>query len=78
MSYDDFLAGRGRIWGGKKKLGIRHVTPAILDWYRAAPGRAIGLGVAPAGWGISYLPVEDIPVDWWDGVRRPKWAQPKK
>ena len=75
LSYADFLAGRGKIWGGKKQLGIQHVTPAVLDWYRAAPGRAIALQVAPAGWAISYLPVEDIPEDWWDGFCRPKWAQ---
>jgi hypothetical protein len=75
LSYADFLAGRGKIWGGKKQLGILHVTQAVLDWYRAAPGRAIGLHVAPAGWATSYLPVEDIPEDWWNGIRRPKWVQ---
>jgi hypothetical protein len=71
----DFVARRGRIWGRGKQLGIRHVTTAVLDWYRAAPARTIGLHVAPAGWAMSYLPVEDIPEDWWEGFRRPKWAQ---
>lgn len=71
----DFFAKRGQIWGRGKQLSIRHVTSKVLDWYRAAPARTIDLHVAPAGWAMSYLPVEDIPEDWWKGYIRPKWAQ---
>jgi hypothetical protein len=57
------------------QLAIRHVTPAVLEWYRAAPARSIDLQVAPAGWATSYLPVDEVPETWWKGKRRPKWAQ---
>ncbi|MBI3503961.1 MAG: hypothetical protein HY059_03905 [Proteobacteria bacterium] len=74
-SYADFFAGRGEIWGKKKRLGILHVTRNVLGLYRAAPGRAIDLQVAPGGWGIGYLPVEEIPDSWWGDIPKPKWAQ---
>ncbi len=75
MSHSDFLSGRGKIWGKNAEIGIRHVTQTVLDWYRAVPGRAIDLGASQDGWGISRLPVDEIPEDWWVGKRRPKWAQ---
>jgi len=71
----DFLAKRGRIWGRGTQLAMRHVTSAVLEWYRAAPARSIDLQVAPAGWATSYLPVEEIPESWWGKKPKPKWAQ---
>ena len=74
MSYADFVAGRGKIWD-KKKVHIRHVTKNVLDRYRAAPGRTLDLALGRDGWGIGYVPIDEIPEDWWNRKLRPKWAQ---
>ncbi|MBI1245670.1 MAG: hypothetical protein GC202_11745 [Alphaproteobacteria bacterium] len=74
MSYADYLAKRGKIWG-KRQVYVRHVTHAVMDWYRAAPGRMIDFSGGRDGWGITNVPVDEIPDEWWKGKIRPKWTQ---
>jgi len=77
-SYDEFRERAGGISLVGLRYGFGWVTSAVIDWYRAAPNRAIKLTIRGNNYGSGNLPVEDVPDSWWEGIRRPKWAQPKK
>ncbi len=74
-TYADFQARKGRVRKSGFLAGCGWVTPAVLDWYRAAPRRAIDLGLFMQGSADSCLPVDEVPDSWWGDVRKPKWAQ---
>ena len=75
LSYDDFRSKAERVSEVGLRYGFGWVTPAVLDWYRAAPNRAIRLKVGKNNYGTGCLPVEYVPDSAWGDVPKPKWAQ---
>jgi hypothetical protein len=75
-SYDDFRTRAEHVSEVGLRYGFGWVTPAVLDWYRAAPNRAIRLDVRINNYGTGCLPVELVRDNAWTDIRKkPKWAR---
>lgn len=74
-SESDYRAGTGIVSRSGMMLGHGRATPSDLEWYRAEPDRSIGFHEIGGGGAFGCLPVDEVPDSWWDGIRRPKWAQ---
>jgi len=74
-SESDYRAGTGIVSRAGMMLGHGRATPSVVEWYRAEPDRSIGFHRIGGGGAFGCLPVDEVPDSWWDGIRRPKWAQ---
>lgn len=74
-SYEAFRTRKGKLRVRGGLVDSLHATPAAIDLARREADGVVDLATSSQDWAHSYLPLDAIPDSWWDGIRRPKWAQ---
>lgn len=75
-SYADFRTGKGWISRYLRNERCR-VSPAVIDWANGGPRRLVRCQEVYKDTVSVWATLEQVPEEWWAGIRKPKWAERK-